>query len=164
MGRDGQSALMPNRILLTSRLRFLGNRIEEAYEAKANYQMEKYTERVEVEKQNRFDLTRLYQLHTDTTSMRRDKAYFDQHRPFPLQPRQQAIYDRAASRDSLHANVQPVDSVSGEKAGGRHVFRMSDATETSCSTATRFPLLLQRASNSPPCSRPRWSSGRARVE
>ena len=36
--------------------------------------MEKYTERVEVEKQNRFDLTRLYQLHTDTTSMRRDKA------------------------------------------------------------------------------------------
>lgn len=129
MGRDGQSALMPNRILLTSRLRFLGNRIEEAYEAKANYQMEKFTERVEVEKHNRFDLTRLYQLHTDTTSMRRDKAYFDQHRPFPLQPRQQAIYDRAASRDSLHANVQPVDSVSREKASGRHVFRMSDATE-----------------------------------
>lgn len=140
MGRDGQSALMPNRILLTSRLRFLGNHIDEAYEARANYQMEQFAERAEVEKHNRFDLTKLYQLHTDTVSMRRDKAYFDRHRPFPLQPRQQAIYDRAAVRDSLRAAVQPADSASAGKDSGRKVFRMSDATENLLFDSHTFSL------------------------
>lgn len=129
MGREGQSALMPKRILLTSRLRFLGNHIDEAYEATASYQMEKNVQEADTGR-HRFDLTKRYQLHTDTTSMRRDKAYFDQHRPFPLQEKQQKIYDLAARGDSLRSDSLQEDEAGAEALEGSWTFRLSDATES----------------------------------
>lgn len=104
MGGGGKASLLPDNILLESRLRLLGNRVDESFEAWAEYEF-----RVppaagpELPRAARFDLTSQSLLRIDTTSMHRDRAYFDSLRPRPLLARQQAVYDRRDSLAERHA-------------------------------------------------------------
>lgn len=113
MGRDGQASLLPNRILLASRLNFLGNRIDEAFEASATYDLTPLPKPADtVPIVRRFDLTQQCLLRIDTTSMRRDRAFFDANRPYPLMANQQAIYQRHERRaDSLRTVANRPDTV-----------------------------------------------------
>lgn len=100
MGRADATALLPEKILLVSRFNFLGNRVEEAYEASARYTPLPVSPDTTARRSH--DLTASYRFHADTASLRRDRDYFDRHRPYPLMPHQQAVYDRhAAGADTL---------------------------------------------------------------
>lgn len=99
MGHTDSTAVLPEKILIVSRIKFLGNRMEEAYEASARYS---FPPTPPAAPRRSHDLTALYRLRTDTTSLRRDRGYFERHRPYPLMAHQQAAYDRHDARtDSL---------------------------------------------------------------
>lgn len=99
MGPEGKASLLPGKILIESRLRLLGNHVDESFEAWLGYGFHAPETQAPAEaKASPFDLTRQSMLRIDTASMRRDRAFFDGMRPAPLLPRQQAIYDR---RDSI---------------------------------------------------------------
>lgn len=141
MGREGQASLLPNRLLLVSNLRFLGNHIDEAFEVNASYNAAPANLPSDTLKGlQRFNLTRLYQLHTDTTRMRRDKAYFDLHRPYPLQDKQQAIYNRALRQDSIKNISQAADTLGFDTLGTSHRHWLSDATEDLLFDSHTLPL------------------------
>ncbi|MDO4930481.1 MAG: DUF5686 family protein [Bacteroidales bacterium] len=123
MGREGQASLLPNRILLASQLKFLGNRIDETFEASATYDLSPLPRPADtVSIVHRFDLSQQSLLRTDTTSMRRDRAFFDANRPFPLMDSQAAIYRAREVRDSirnadaaLRAAAEAADSAAQKK-------------------------------------------------
>lgn len=105
MGQRGDASLLPGRIRLESHLRLLGNRVNEAFEADARYGFGLPPDAGADEgKRSRFDLTRQHLLRTDPTGMRRDRACFDSLRPRPLEPWQQAAYDRADSLRAVRAD------------------------------------------------------------
>lgn len=124
MGREGQASLLPYKILLVSRMKFLGNRFEEAYEATATYDFsETHTDKKQAKRRDRFDLTEQCRLRTDTTRMRRDRDFFDSHRPFPLMAHQQAVYDRYAESKTKTFRPLLPDTTAKKR------LRMSPATE-----------------------------------
>ncbi len=94
LGRDGLASLLPERLHFTVKLKVLGNRIDGTFDARIRYDsliaapdsLAARTARKE------YDLTRQYQLKTDTTRMRTDRAFFDSLRPYPLTDDERFLY------------------------------------------------------------------------
>ena len=105
MGDSGKQNILPERLLLESRINILGNRIYESFEAMAKYDFRlPPAAKGFVPRSRRRDLTSRYTLITDTAKMIRSRCFFDSIRPFPLMERQKNIlrtYDKEHSRDSL---------------------------------------------------------------
>lgn len=109
MGREGKASLLPSKISLMSRLSMLGNRLEEQFDATADFDFRnppKVDTIRSLRNRKRFDVTALCRLRIDTTSMRRDLQFFEENRPVKLMPSQQAIYDKAKLKQT-----RPVDSI-----------------------------------------------------
>ena len=102
MGKSGKESLFPKRFSLQSNAKIFGNRLEEQFDATATY---KFFTPPPVDStlrfNDRFDLTERYRLHTDTSSIRRDLTYFEENRPFPLLPEQEAVYEADRLQRSL---------------------------------------------------------------
>ena len=113
MGREGKATLLPQKITLMSRMKMFGNKLEEQFDATASFDFRKTPQADTIRSfRNRkhFDVTELCRLRVDTTSVRRDLAYFEEHRPVRLMDSQRAIYDKAMERqdrkvDSIDVNV-----------------------------------------------------------
>lgn len=104
MGKEGKASLLPDKITLLSHLNLLGNRLDERFEASARYDFTPPAlPDTTAPRRASFDLTASSLLRTDTTQMRRDRAFFDSLRPYPLMPYEQEIYRRSEVRvsDSL---------------------------------------------------------------
>ena len=102
MGKDGRASLLPQKVSLVSRLKMLGNNLEERFDATASYKFKNEADTVERRRnfrdRSRFDRTELCQLRVDTTAMRRDLAFFEENRPVHLMPFQKQIYQDARQR------------------------------------------------------------------
>ena len=117
LGKDGRSSLLPEKISLDSDMKVLGNVLVDRFDAVVKYDFNRPEEQTaddSLKQRNRFDLTEQCRLHVDTTSVRRDLAFFEEHRPVALTKEQRDIYEQAASAkrtttDSLkNASFQPL--------------------------------------------------------
>lgn len=117
LGKDGRSSLLPEKISVDSDMKVLGNVLVDRFDAVVKYDFNRPEEQAaddSLKQRNRFDLTEQCRLHVDTTSVRRDLAFFEEHRPVALTKEQRDIYERAASAkrtttDSLkNASFQPL--------------------------------------------------------
>lgn len=101
----GEASLLAGNIRLESGLRFLGNRVNEVFEADARYGFGLTpAARADDGKSSRFDLTRQHMLRIDPTGMRTDRSDFDSLRPRPLEPWQRAIYEHSDSLRAVRAD------------------------------------------------------------
>ncbi len=101
MGRSGMAALLPQRLLITSRLTLFGNHIDETFEGLAVYRAASGSRNPKAGRRgrSRYDLTRQHLLRSDTTRMVHGTDYFDLHRPYPLLSHQQDILRNYHSRN-----------------------------------------------------------------
>lgn len=101
MGETGNASLLPKKISLVSRMKLLGNKLEERFDATVNYDFNK-TLKLDADDslkyRDRYDMTAMCQLRVDTTHMQRSLSFFEKNRPVKLMPFQQAIYREAAQR------------------------------------------------------------------
>ncbi|EJX10218.1 hypothetical protein EVA_01673 [gut metagenome] len=115
MGLDGLASLLPRKIAVVSTLNFMGNRLEERYDATATYDFTESDSAVVDSlprwSADRFDLTESCLMRTDTTRMQRNLDYFDRHRPVRLMPEQRKIYDEAARRCKIRTDSLKATSI-----------------------------------------------------
>ncbi len=171
MGDEGQASLMPEKVLMASHLEFLGNKVTESFEASAKYNTpalpewmasptrassKKQDKTPEQQPESKYDLTHQCQLRIDTTSMRRDKAFFDETRPYPLMPRQQEIYRKAEEKNLLKTQAKN-DTAALEN---RYRYIISPRTEDLLFDSHTFGIGSQSKVKLPPLLTPsmvQWS-------
>lgn len=97
MGDVGKpDEFLPVRCHLEGRFRFLGNVVDGDYVASLQYAdivRQSYAYKVKKKAKDRYDLTDYYTLRCDTNAFRRDTAYFNSIRPFPLSAHERQLYD-----------------------------------------------------------------------
>ena len=105
MGDTGKLKMLPDKLLLESRINIFGNRIDESFEATSSYDFGlSPASSLQTPHSKQRDLTNRYTLITDTTKMIRKRCFFDSIRPYPLLDRQKEIlkaYDQKRHTDSL---------------------------------------------------------------
>lgn len=139
MGEHGKLELLPVKLLLESRIKIFGNRIDESFEATADYDFRIPPASTDFAlRPKRRDLTKRYMLITDTAQMVRSRLYFDSIRPYPLLERQKNILDAYSQKhspdtlcsDSLPGNLsrhfaeaarEMADTASADSATRRHL-------------------------------------------
>ena len=113
MGDNGQATLLPRKISLMSRLNMFGNKLEEQFDATASFDF-RNPPKVDTlsfwnRDRSRFDVTELCRLRVDTTSVRRDLAFFESNRPIKLMPDQLAIYEKAKQKQKKKIDSIDID-------------------------------------------------------
>lgn len=142
MGTTGNASLLPDRLTIDSRLKLLGNVVDERFEGTILYDLslpeptvsangeqalggQKAAAPANVAHANhhdsKYDLTRQSLLRTDTTILRRDRSLFDTLRPYPLSSSQLGILRRSDSLQIAREKQGGQDTLYNRK-GHRHFF------------------------------------------
>ena len=100
-GRGFYDSMLPVRMRILSRFRFLGNKVNEVYDVVASHTFS-CPAIFEKESDRKLDLTSQCLLRIDTTQTRTDRVFFDSIRPFPLRSAESRIYQM---KDSLERTL-----------------------------------------------------------
>ena len=96
-GRGFYDSMLPVRMRILSRFRFMGNKVNEVYDVVASHTFS-CPAIFEKESDRKLDLTSQCLLRIDTALTRTDREFFDSIRPFPLRSTESSIY---RMKDSL---------------------------------------------------------------
>ena len=146
MGQVGKATLLPRKITLVSSLKMFGNSLEEQFDATAHYDFKakpSVEKRKSIRDRSHFDVTSLCRLRIDTTSMRRDLAFFEENRPTYLMPFQRKIYEKAARREGAEMDSLTEDDISKARLEmAEDIILDSHTVEIGDQGKVRFPPLL----------------------
>ena len=148
MGNDGKASLLPKKVSLVSRLKMFGNVLEERFDATATYDFSKSLS-IKIDTtlnyRNRFDMTDLCRLRIDTTSMKRDLAFFEKNRPVKLMPFQEEIYNRAAERQKVKKDTMTLDTKAHRREMAEDIFLDSHTLQIGEKGRVKLPPIITPA-------------------
>ena len=110
MGREGVASLLPERVSVDYSITILGNKMHWLLDGSMRYSFEENLSSAPSKAIKSRDMTPYYQMRLDTTKMRRDVAYFDSIRPYPLTEKEKAICREALKIDSAKLNEPWLDT------------------------------------------------------
>lgn len=104
-GTGYYESVFPSKMRILTRFKFLGNRLDEAYDVYANYRFS-CPLKFESDANRKHDVTEKCLLRLDTMHAIRSREYFDAFRPFPLRGDERLLYEHADVQE-LKARTAP---------------------------------------------------------